>query len=57
MSGPDGSLVRLAETAAPHKIYTHMNNTNPMLLENSPERAAVERAGLTIGMDGMSFTL
>jgi pyrroloquinoline quinone biosynthesis protein B len=57
VSGPDGSLVRLAELSRPQKIYTHINNTNPMLLEDSPERKAVDLAGLTVGSDGMSFTI
>jgi pyrroloquinoline quinone biosynthesis protein B len=34
-----------------------MNNTNPMLIEDSPERAEVERAGLVVGIDGMRFDL
>ena len=38
-------------------MYTHINNTNPMLIEDSPERAQVEQAGLRIGADGMRFTL
>jgi pyrroloquinoline quinone biosynthesis protein B len=53
--GPDGSLTRLAGLSRPRKVYTHINNTNPMLLEGSPERALVERAGLAVGADGMSF--
>ena len=57
VSGPDGSLARLAEISRPQKLYTHINNTNPMLLEDSPERAAVDRAGLTVGCDGMRFTI
>jgi pyrroloquinoline quinone biosynthesis protein B len=40
-----------------HKIYSHINNTNPMLLEDSPERALVESRGLRVGADGMRFTL
>jgi pyrroloquinoline quinone biosynthesis protein B len=40
-----------------HRVYTHTNNTNPMLLEDAPERALVEQAGLRIGVDGMRFTL
>ena len=55
VSGQGGSLMQLAGLAVPHKIYTHINNTNPMLLEDSPERAAVEQAGVTVGSDGMSF--
>jgi pyrroloquinoline quinone biosynthesis protein B len=57
VSGPDGSLEQLRRLARPRKVYTHINNTNPMLLEDSPERAAVERAGLAVGADGMSFTV
>jgi pyrroloquinoline quinone biosynthesis protein B len=53
--GPGGSLSRLAGLTRPRKVYTHINNTNPMLLEGSPERALVERAGLAVGADGMSF--
>jgi pyrroloquinoline quinone biosynthesis protein B len=57
VSGPDGSLQRLQELSRPRKVYTHINNTNPMLLEDSPQRATVERAGLAVGSDGMSFTV
>ena len=57
VSGPDGSLERLASLASAHRIYTHINNTNPMLIEDSPERILVERRGLAVGADGMRFTL
>jgi len=57
VSGPDGSLERLRRLPSEHRVYTHINNTNPMLIEDSPERALVERAGLRIGVDGMRFTL
>jgi pyrroloquinoline quinone biosynthesis protein B len=57
VSGPDGSLERLAALPARHKVYTHINNTNPMLLEDSPQRLLVQRLGLTVGADGMRFTL
>ena len=57
ISGPGGSLTRLASLSAPQKVYTHINNTNPMLLEGSPERRAVAAAGIEVGFDGMSFTL
>jgi len=57
VSGPDGSLARLARLPSRDRVYTHINNTNPMLVEDSPERAAVERAGLRVGLDGMRFTL
>jgi pyrroloquinoline quinone biosynthesis protein B len=57
ISGPDGSLSQLAGLPAATKVYTHINNTNPMLLEGSPERGQVEAAGLMVGHDGMSFTI
>jgi pyrroloquinoline quinone biosynthesis protein B len=57
ISGPDGSLTRLAGLGAPQKVYTHINNTNPMLVEGSPERRAVAAAGIEVGFDGMSFSL
>jgi pyrroloquinoline quinone biosynthesis protein B len=57
VSGADGSLARLAGLAGRRRVYTHINNTNPMLLEHGPERADVERAGLIVGADGMRFTL
>ena len=57
VSGPDGSLARLRGLPSQHRVYTHINNTNPMLLEDAPERGLVEQAGLRIGFDGMRFTL
>jgi pyrroloquinoline quinone biosynthesis protein B len=57
VSGADGSLSRLARLTRPAKVYTHINNTNPMLLEDSPERETVALAGLQVGSDGTSFTI
>jgi pyrroloquinoline quinone biosynthesis protein B len=57
ISGPGGSLPLLAALSRPAKVYTHINNTNPMLLEGSPERAQVEAAGILVGHDGMSFSI
>ena len=55
ISGPGGSLAQLATLPCRHRIYTHINNTNPMLVEHSPECAMVEQAGLMIGVDGMDI--
>ncbi len=52
ISGPDGSLARLSGLPG-RRIYVHINNTNPVLVAGSPERAAVEAAGFTVGQDGM----
>ena len=57
LSGPGGSLERLASLPVKQRVYVHINNTNPMLIEDSPERLAVERAGLVVGMDGMRFEI
>jgi pyrroloquinoline quinone biosynthesis protein B len=57
VSGPGGSLERLASLRVKQRVYVHINNTNPLLVEDSPERAAVERAGLQVGMDGMRFEI
>ncbi|MGH7702544.1 MAG: pyrroloquinoline quinone biosynthesis protein PqqB, partial [Gemmatimonadales bacterium] len=57
ISGPGGSLERLQTLARPRRVYTHINNSNPVLLEDSPERASVTAAGLLVGDDGMAFTV
>jgi len=57
VGGAEGSLARISSLPIRRKIYVHINNTNPMLLEDSAERAAVESAGVEIGWDGLEFTL
>jgi pyrroloquinoline quinone biosynthesis protein B len=56
IDGRDGSLAALDGVAA-RRIYVHINNTNPILVEGSPERALVERAGWDIAEDGMEIAL
>lgn len=55
ISGLTGSMVQLARLQRARKIYTHMNNTNPLLLEESPERQIVAEAGWNVAFDGMEF--
>jgi pyrroloquinoline quinone biosynthesis protein B len=57
VGGAAGSLARLAEVRAGRRVYVHINNTNPMLREDSAERAAVRAAGWDIAWDGMEMTL
>lgn len=57
ISGTDGSLGLLARLPCRRKVYTHINNSNPMLIEDGAERRTVEAAGITVGDDGMRFTL
>jgi pyrroloquinoline quinone biosynthesis protein B len=54
IGGEGGSLRRVR---APRRVYTHVNNTNPVLREGSPERAEVESAGWEIAHDGMEIVL
>ena len=56
-SGADGMLSVLASMPRPRKILIHINNSNPILDEKSPERAIVDRAGVEVAHDGMDITL
>jgi pyrroloquinoline quinone biosynthesis protein B len=53
----EGSLDLLRQAPARRKIYTHINNTNPILSPDSPERAAVEQAGVEIACDGLEIVI
>jgi pyrroloquinoline quinone biosynthesis protein B len=55
--GPEGSLAAFQSLTVRRKIYIHINNTNPILLDDSPERAAVARAGWEVAHDGMEVSL
>ncbi len=56
ISGAGGSLEAFC-TLKGRKIYTHINNTNPILVEGSAERRAVETRGIEIAYDGMEVRL
>jgi pyrroloquinoline quinone biosynthesis protein B len=55
MSGPEGSLAAFAGLAVKRRIFVHLNNSNPVLREDSPERAQVENAGWEVAFDGMEI--
>jgi pyrroloquinoline quinone biosynthesis protein B len=55
-SGPGGMLELLTPLAA-RRILIHINNTNPILDEDSPERAALDAAGIEVAYDGMEIEL
>jgi pyrroloquinoline quinone biosynthesis protein B len=57
LSGPEGTLAAFADSPVARKVFIHINNTNPILLADSPERAAVEAAGWEVAYDGMEITL
>lgn len=57
VGGNSGSLRRLASIHAKPKLYIHINNTNPMLNESSPEYCAVRDAGWELAEDGWQAVL
>jgi pyrroloquinoline quinone biosynthesis protein B len=57
LSGPDGTLAAFQSITVGRKIIVHMNNSNPVLLADSLERAEAEAAGWIVGEDGMEFVL
>jgi pyrroloquinoline quinone biosynthesis protein B len=57
LSGPDGLLEQFPQNAKGRAVLLHINNTNPILDEDSPEHRAVLDAGFEIAYDGMEFEL
>jgi pyrroloquinoline quinone biosynthesis protein B len=57
ISGEDGTIAALAPLGVGRKVFIHINNTNPILLDDSAERAAVEAAGWDVAYDGMEIRL
>lgn len=57
VGGPGGSLAQLGGVRAGRRIYIHVNNTNPMLRDDSSERAAVDAAGWEVAWDAMEVRL
>jgi pyrroloquinoline quinone biosynthesis protein B len=57
IDGPDGSLASFKDLSNTRKIYTHINNTNPILQEQSSERRTIEDAGWEVAWDGLEITL
>ncbi len=57
MSGPRGSIESLRELTTSRRIFIHLNNSNPVLRNDSREREFVSAAGWEIAHDGMELTL
>ncbi|HET9699554.1 MAG TPA: pyrroloquinoline quinone biosynthesis protein PqqB [Burkholderiales bacterium] len=56
-SGPGGMIEQFAAMPRPRKVLIHINNTNPILDEDSPERAQLAAAGIEVAFDGMRIEL
>jgi pyrroloquinoline quinone biosynthesis protein B len=57
MSGPQGSMAVFEPLGVKRRIYVHINNSNPVLDDNSPARKAVEASGWEVAYDGMEVRL
>lgn len=57
LHGDDGTVAAFADLDVKRKIFVHINNTNPVLADDSRERAFVEEAGWEVGFDGMRVKL
>ena len=60
---PEGRVANYGQVAAmagldiERKIFIHINTTNPILLDDSPQRAEVKRQGWEVAYDGMDHEL
>jgi pyrroloquinoline quinone biosynthesis protein B len=57
VSGADGTMAAFEKLGVRRRIFVHMNNSNPILLADSPERAAIAASGWEAAHDGMEITL
>lgn len=57
LSGEAGTLATFADVPIGRRVLIHINNTNPVLAADSPERAQVEAAGWTVAHDGLKVSL
>ena len=56
-SGPGGMIEVLQPMQKPRKILIHINNTNPILDEDSAQRKTLTAAGIEVAYDGMDFSV
>ncbi|KZD11970.1 pyrroloquinoline quinone biosynthesis protein PqqB [Oceanibaculum pacificum] len=57
MNGPQGAIVGLASARIGQRVFIHINNSNPVLIDGAPERGVAEAAGWRIAEDGMEIEL
>jgi len=57
ISGEGGSLSYLNQLNTPKKVLIHINNTNPILNENSSQFAELKANGVEVAYDGMQIEL
>ncbi len=57
ISGEDGAIAAFRDLGVGRRIFIHLNNSNPVLVADSPERRQVEAAGWEVAWDGMEVRL
>jgi pyrroloquinoline quinone biosynthesis protein B len=57
MNGPEGTLARLKDVPGKRRFFIHVNNSNPVLREDSPEYVRVREYGWDVAWDGMELEL
>jgi pyrroloquinoline quinone biosynthesis protein B len=57
MSGAEGAIARLRDVAIGRRVFLHLNNSNPVLREDSRELRTVVENGWEVGRDGLELTL
>ena len=55
ISGPEGAISAFADLGIKRRVFIHLNNTNPALMSDSPERRTLERQGWEVAFDGMEL--
>lgn len=57
VGGDDGTIALLKDRTDIRKVFIHMNNTNPMLRDSSPEAEFVRDSGWEISYEGMTIDI
>ncbi len=57
LTGPEGTMAAFRDLSVRRKVLIHINNSNPVLLEDSSERAELAAAGWEVAHDGMRLSL
>jgi pyrroloquinoline quinone biosynthesis protein B len=56
VSGPDGTIASFRDIPVERKILIHINNSNPILIDDSVERHALVKEGWEVAYDGMEVS-
>jgi pyrroloquinoline quinone biosynthesis protein B len=56
-SGPGGMIEVLRPLPAEKKVLIHINNTNPILQEDSDQRQLLTKENIDVAYDGMDFVV